>query len=194
MSTITSEIKLRIKTEGDAALTGLGAKLNNLANQATASSQTFKGLAAELRNVQSTTVQSTNNLKAYSASWRELAGSVDIASKEFREATAEAAKLDAQIAKAEGRKGRGGRLAGAAQTVGAIAASGVFGGPEGALGAGIGAIAGGPLGAATGGAIGAQVGGIRQALGATGEYVAELSKLRVALAGVSKNQADYERG
>ena len=193
MSTITSEIKLRIKTEGDAALTGLGAKLNNLANQATASSQTFKGLAAELRNVQSTTVQSTNNLKAYSASWRELAGSVDIASKEFREATAEAAKLDAQIAKAEGRKGRGGRLAGAAQTVGAIAASGVFGGPEGALGAGIGAIAGGPVGAAVGGAIGAQVGGIRQALGATGEYVAELSKLRVALAGVSKNQADYEK-
>jgi tape measure domain-containing protein len=193
MSTITSEIKLRIKTEGDAALTGLGAKLNNLANQATASSQTFKGLAAELRNVQSTTVQSTNNLKAYSASWRELAGSVDIASKEFREATAEAAKLDAQIAKAEGRKGRGGRLAGAAQNVGAIAASGVFGGPEGALGAGIGAIAGGPVGAAVGGAIGAQVGGIRQALGATGKYVAELSKLRVALAGVSKNQADYEK-
>ncbi len=193
MSTILSEIKLRIKTEGDAALTGLGAKLNSLANQATASNQTFKGLAAELRNVQSTTIQSTNNLKAYSASWRELAGSVDIASKEFREATAEAAKLDAQIAKAEGRKGRGGRLAGAAQTVGAIAASGVFGGPEGALGAGIGAIAGGPVGAAVGGAIGAQVGGIRQALGATGEYVAELSKLRVALAGVSKNQTDYEK-
>ena len=193
MSTITSEIKLRIKTEGDAALTGLGAKLNSLANQATASSQTFKGLAAELRNVQSTTVQSTNNLKAYSASWRELAGSVDIASKEFREARIEAARLDAQIAKAEGRKGRGGRIAGAAQTVGAIAASGVFGGPEGALGAGIGAIAGGPMGAAVGGAIGAQVGMIRQALGATGEYVAELSKLQIALAGVSRNSNEYEK-
>jgi tape measure domain-containing protein len=193
MSTITSEIKLRIKTEGDAALTGLGAKLNSLANQATASSQTFKGLAAELRNVQSTTVQSTNNLKAYSASWRELAGSVDIASKEFREARIEAARLDAQIAKAEGRKGRGGRIAGAAQTVGAIAASGVFGGPEGALGAGIGAIAGGPMGAAVGGAIGAQVGQLRQALGATGEYVAELSKLQIALAGVSRNSNEYEK-
>ena len=193
MSTITSEIKLRIKTEGDAALTGLGAKLNSLANQATASSQTFKGLAAELRNVQSTTVQSTNNLKAYSASWRELAGSVDIASKEFREARIEAARLDAQIAKAEGRKGRGGRIAGAAETVGAIAASGVFGGPEGALGAGIGAIAGGPMGAAVGGAIGAQVGQLRQALGATGEYVAELSKLQIALAGVSRNSNEYEK-
>ena len=191
MSTITSEIKLRIKTEGDAALTGLGAKLNNLANQATASSQTFKGLAAELRNVQSTTVQSTNNLKAYSASWRELAGSVDIASKEFREATAEAAKLDAQIAKAEGRKGRGGRLAGAAQTVGAIAASGVFGGPEGALGAGIGAIAGGPLGAATGGAIGAQVGMMRQSIADTATYASEIGKLNIALQGVTKTSEEY---
>ena len=191
MSTITSEIKLRIKTEGDAALTGLGAKLNNLANQATASSQTFKGLAAELRNVQSTTVQSTNNLKAYSASWRELAGSVDIASKEFREATAEAAKLDAQIAKTEGRKGRGGRLAGAAQTVGAIAASGVFGGPEGALGAGIGAIAGGPLGAATGGAIGAQVGMMRQSIADTATYASEIGKLNIALQGVTKTSEEY---
>jgi tape measure domain-containing protein len=206
MSTITSEIKLRIKTEGDAALTGLGAKLTNLANQATASSEKFRGLAAELRNVQSTTVQSTNNLKAYSASWRELAGSVDIASKEFREATAEAAKLDAQLAKiaeaarldaqlakVEGRGGRGGRLAGAAQAVGTISAASIFGGPEGALGASIGFGLGGPAGAIIGAGIGAQVGQLRQALGATGEYSAELTKLQIALSGVSENTADYEK-
>jgi len=193
MSTITSEIRLRIRAEGDKVLADLGAKLNSLANQATLSSTKFGTLAAELKQVQATTVQSTNNLKAYSASWRELAGSVDIASKEFKQATAEAARLDAQVAKAQGTRSRGGRLAGAAQTAGAIAASGVFGGPEGLIGAGIGAAAGGPMGAAVGGAIGAQVGGLRQALGATGDYVAELSKLRIALAGVSKDQADYEK-
>ena len=193
MSTITSEIRLRIRADGDKVLADLGAKLNNLANQATISSTKFGTLAAELKQVQATTVQSTSNLKAYSASWRELAGSVDIASKEFKQATAEAARLDAQVAKAQGTKSRGGRLAGAAQTVGTIAAAGVFGGPEGIVGAGIGAAVGGPMGAAVGGAIGAQVGGIRQALGATGDYVAELSKLRIALAGVSKDQADYEK-
>ena len=193
MSTITSEIRLRIRAEGDKVLADLGAKLNSLANQATISSAKFGTLAAELKQVQATTVQSTNNLKAYSASWRELAGSVDIASKEFKQATAEAARLDAQVAKAQGTRSRRGRLAGAAQTAGAIAASGVFGGPEGLVGAGVGAAVGGSMGAAVGGAIGAQVGGIRQALGATGDYVAELSKLRIALAGVSKNQADYEK-
>lgn len=36
------------------------------------------------------------------------------------------------------------RFAAAGQTVGAVAAAGIFGGPEGAVGAGIGAIAGGP--------------------------------------------------
>ena len=193
MSTITSEIRLRIRADGDKVLADLGAKLNSLANQATISSAKFGTLAAELKQVQATTVQSTNNLKAYSASWRELAGSVDIASKEFKQATAEAARLDAQVAKAQGTRSRGGRLAGAAQTVGTIAAAGVFGGPEGIVGAGVGAAVGGPMGAAVGGAIGAQVGGLRQALGATGDYVAELSKLRIALAGVSKDQADYEK-
>ena len=193
MSTITSEIRLRIRADGDKVLADLGAKLNSLANQATISSTKFGTLAAELKQVQATTVQSTNNLKAYSASWRELAGSVDIASKEFKQATAEAARLDAQVAKAQGTKSRGGRLAGAAQTAGAIAASGVFGGAEGVIGAGVGAAFGGPMGAAVGGAIGAQVGMARQALGATGEYVAELSKLRIALSGVSRDQADYEK-
>ena len=193
MSTVTSEIRLRIRAEGDKVLANLGTKLNSLANQATLSSTKFGALAAELKQVQATTVQSTNNLKAYSASWRELAGSVDIASKEFKQATAEAARLDAQVAKAQGTRSRGGRLAGAAQTVGTIAAAGVFGGPEGIVGAGIGAAVGGPMGAAVGGAIGAQAGMARQALGATGEYVAELSKLQIALSGVSKNQADYEK-
>jgi len=343
MSTITSEIRLRIRAEGDKVLADLGTKLNSLANQATLSSNNFKGLADELKKVQQTTIQSARNIKDYSASWRELASSVDISSKEFKQATAEAAQLDAQLAKLQGTSVRtaaavqtamrgpvtggtagagimgkpaaklepylrlgfetldpefhrkrqenaqdkqgnilgqfnqpqfldygatdkalgnlqdslqnvrdienrskierlelqekynnleiqkqdqhaakvlakdrqnaeiGGRdfmqrlenrekqqsqrrqrFAGAAQTAGAIAASGVFGGPEGLIGAGIGAFAG-PQGALVGGAIGAQVGMARQALGATGEYVAELSKLRIALSGVSKDQADYEK-
>ena len=70
------------------------------------------------------------------------------------------------------------------QTVGAVAASGVFGGPEGLVGAGIGAI-GGPGGALAGGAIGAQLGMIRQSIGATAEYAAQVDKLNIALKSVS---------
>ena len=77
------------------------------------------------------------------------------------------------------------------QTAGAVAAAGVFGGPEGLIGAGIGAI-GGPGGALAGGAIGATVGAIRQAIGETAKYTAELQLLRIALGGVSTSSKDYE--
>ena len=76
------------------------------------------------------------------------------------------------------------------QTVGAVAASGVFGGPEGLIGAGIGAI-GGPGGALAGGAIGAQVGMLRQAVGATAEYAAQVDKLNIALKSVAGTSSEY---
>ena len=90
-----------------------------------------------------------------------------------------------------GARRRGIPLGRFARTGGAVAAAGIFGGPEGALGAGIGAVFGGPAGAAIGGAIGAQVGMLRQAVGETGKYLAEIKKLRIALSGVSRNQKDY---
>lgn len=76
------------------------------------------------------------------------------------------------------------------QTVGAVAASGVFGGPEGLIGAGIGAF-GGPGGALAGGAIGAQVGMMRQAVGATAEYAAQVDKLNIALKSVAGTSSEY---
>jgi lambda family phage tail tape measure protein len=82
------------------------------------------------------------------------------------------------------------RLVTAGQTVGAVAASGVFGGPEGALGAIIGAV-GGPGGALVGGAIGAQVGMLRQAIGDTATYAAEIAKLNIALRGITKTSEEY---
>jgi tape measure domain-containing protein len=189
---IATEIRLRIKTEGESVLQGLGDKLNKIAANATVSSGKFSLLAGELRKVESTTVRSTNALKTYSASWRELAGSVDLASKEFKEATAEAARLDAQIAKAEGRNRKAGsRLKTGAQVAGTAVAAGIFGGPEAAIGAVAGGIAGGVPGAVLGSTIGATVSQLRQALGATAAYEAEIKKLEIALKGVTTNQIEY---
>jgi lambda family phage tail tape measure protein len=189
---IATEIRLRIKAEGEAVLQGLGNKLNKIAANATASSQKFSVLAGELRKVEATTGRSTTLLKQYSASWRELAGAVDFASKEFREATAEAVRLDAQIAKAEGRMGKkGSRLKTGAQVAGTAVAAGIFGGPEAALGAVAGGIAGGVPGAQVGAAAGATVSQLRQALGATAAYEAEIKKLEIALKGVTTNQIEY---
>jgi lambda family phage tail tape measure protein len=82
------------------------------------------------------------------------------------------------------------QLVTAGQTVGAVAASGVFGGPEGALGAIIGA-AGGPGGALVGGAIGAQVGMLRQSIGDTATYASEITRLNIALKGITKTSQEY---
>lgn len=188
----TTELLLRIRQIGGEQLQQLGRSLNKLGQEATNANQDFKTLAVQLKSIQSTSANSINNLRGYASSWRQIANSVEIGTAEFKQATAEAAKLEAQLAKTEGRRVGGGRLAGIAQTVGTVAGAGVFGGPEGAIGAAFGAFGGVP-GAITGGAIGAQVGQLRQALGSTADYVAEVNKLKIALEGVAGSQQEYSK-
>ena len=190
---ITSEIRLRIKKEGDVALTQLSAKLNDVASRSVVSNKKFKDLAATLsKNDAQIKGKSINALNDYARAWRELANSVDVTSKEFKEATREAKRFEREAAKAQGRRG-GGRLMGAAKGVGAIASAGIFGGFEGAVGAGLGLALGGPAGAVVGGGIGATVGGVRQQLGGTASYAAALQKQRIALQGVTKSAGEYQR-
>jgi tape measure domain-containing protein len=189
---VTSEIRLRVKKEGDVALTQLSAKLNDVAQRSVISNKKFKDLATTLRNNDNQIkTKSINALNDYSRAWRELANSVDYTSKEFRQATREAQRFEQAAARAQGRRRGGGAMA-AARGVGAVAASGIFGGPEGAIGALVG-LPFGPAGAAVGGAIGAQVGQARQALGGTASYAADLQKQRLALQLVTKDAAEYER-
>jgi lambda family phage tail tape measure protein len=191
---IATEIRLRIKAENEAVLQGLGDKLNKIADSTKSATTQFAGLSSQLRGVEARSVRSTSLLKQYSASWRELAANVDFASKEFREATAEAVRLDAQIAKAEGRMGKkGSRLKTGAQVAGTAVAAGIFGGPEAAIGAVAGGVAGGVPGAVLGSSIGAVVSQTRRALGANAEYAASLEKQRSALAGLTKNYEEYRK-
>jgi tape measure domain-containing protein len=74
---------------------------------------------------------------------------------------------------------------------GTAVAAGIFGGPEAAIGAVAGGIAGGVPGAVLGSTIGASVSQLRQALGATAAYEAEIKKLEIALKGVTTNQIEY---
>ena len=135
-----------------------------------------------------------NTIQSQISALTALRNEARVGSKQFKQLTADISRYSQELQKAEGRKRSGGRLVGAAKSVGAVAAAGVFGGPEGAIGAGIGAALGGPVGAAVGGAVGAQVGQVRQALGATAEYAATLTKLRIALKGVTDGQAEYQEG
>lgn len=187
----TTELLLKIRQQGGEQLTRLQNSLKNLGQQSSATNVNFKELSTELKNIQQTSVQSINNLRGYATAWREIANSVKIGSAEFKQASAEAAKLEAQLQKVQ--PGGRGRLAAGAQIAGTIAGAGVFGGIEGALGAGIGGLVGGVPGAIVGGGIGAQVGMVRQSLGGTATYAAEISKQRQALQLVTQNAGEYQR-
>jgi tape measure domain-containing protein len=194
MAKVTTDLTVVIKTAGDAGLDKLTRTLNGLGQQAKSAAAPFDQISKELKEVQRTSKNSIANLRGYRNAWRDITQQVEIGSTAFKEATAEAARLDRQLQKAEGRKGKGpgvgGRLRGAAQVVGTVAGAGIFGGPEGAAGALLGSI-GGPAGAIVGGAIGAQIGQLRQLASQMGEIVARVNSLKIALAGVSTSQEDY---
>jgi tape measure domain-containing protein len=191
MAATEQKFNIKVATQGTESLTTLKAKLANLGKEVNATKTGFQGAAAEIKKVQSNADQSVNSLRNFASSWRELANSVSITSKEFRIYSREAEKAERIAARASGKGGMGGR--GAAQAIGTVAASGVFGGPEGAIGSLIGLGVAGPAGAITGGAIGATVGGARQALGAAAAYSAELDKQRTALRQVIGSQVAYDQ-
>ena len=187
-------LKIRAEVENLQGLNRLKTAVRRVSQEVKASNVDFKKQIANIKELQVNTKNSVNNLRAQKDAFMALRDSVDLTSKEFKQATIEVNKLDKALAKAEGRKTqRGGRAAALAKGAGAIAAGGVFGGFEGAAGAAIGLGIGGPAGAAIGAALGAQVGGVRQALGATAEYAAGLAKLRIALEGVTQGQGEYNQ-
>jgi tape measure domain-containing protein len=112
----------------------------------------------------------------------------------------ELADFDRQL-EARDRKRRGRLTAGqAVQTAGAVVSGGIFGGPEGFIGGIGGAVAGSLIpglgtvgGSFAGAAIGAQVGALRQQLGLTADYAAQLEKLRIALRNVTGSSTEYNQ-
>lgn len=201
MAAVTTELKVLVKAVGKGEVDKLSKSLTDLGKRAVEpANKQFRQLSVELKSIQKNSTQSIANLKGYRNAWREISEQVEIGSREFKVATRNVERLDEQLKKVQARQAKGGPLGrigglrGAAKGVGAIAAGGVFGGAEGAAGAGIGLAVGGPAGAAVGAAIGAQVGSIRQALGATAEYTANLDKLRIALKGVTTSSEEYQDG
>ena len=197
MAAVTTELKVLVRAVGKNDLDKISASLTKLGQAASSAvNPKVKQSVGELKRLSDQSVKTRANIQGFSNAFKDLANNLEFGSKEFKEATAEAARLDEQLKKLETRKPptRAQRLRRGAQTAGAIAAGGVFGGPEGAIGAGIGGIVGGPAGAAVGAALGAQVGGLRQAAGATAEYAANITKLRIALQGVTTSQEEYSQG
>ena len=195
MADRTTNLKVVFKTEGLENLRGLSSGLQKLNKGAKGAGISVKGLIKELKAKERTEVKSINNTRALSNGYRELARNVDMNSREFREATREANRLDKSLRKMQrtASRGMGSRLRGVAKTAGAIGAAGIFGGLEGAAGATIGGVVGGLPGAVVGGTVGATLGGARQSLGEIGSYTAELKKQRLALKLVIGDTEQYNQ-
>ena len=195
MANVTTELKVVVRSIGKGEIDKLSASLIKLGEKSIKPvNQDLRNSVAQLKTLSNQSAKTKTNVQGFSTAFKELANNLEFGSFGFKEATAEAKKLDAQLQKMERRqRPAGGRLRAGAQVAGTVAGAGVFGGPEGAIGAGLGAIFGGVPGAVVGGAIGAQVGGLRQAAGGTAEYAASLTKLRIALLGVTTSQAEYQQ-
>ena len=188
MAKQTSQINIAFLTKGEGEV---AKAFKRLRGETTRLNRDFKSLSkdsiAQVKNeFNKLGAGARNSLNAMQAQRNALNGlrnMADVTSVEFKQLTADIARLDAQMRKASagGAKGFRGKLGGFAKGAGAIAAGGIFGGPEGAIGGAIGLKLGGPLGAATGAAIGAQVGMVRQQISALAEYSAALGLQRKAL-------------
>ena len=113
----TTNLQVVFTTKGLDKLRGLSNELSKMSKGAKAAGLSVKGLINEMRQKERTEVKSINNTRALSNGYRELARQVDVSSREFREATREANRLDKSLRKMQrtASKGMGSRLRGAAK-------------------------------------------------------------------------------
>jgi lambda family phage tail tape measure protein len=161
-------------------------QLQNTARPTSADLDKLKNAAIQLGNASDRT---EDELRKSINALKDVRAQLSMTDREYKNLTNTINKYQGQLNKATGAQQRGGRAQQFGQNVGAIAAGGVFGGPEGFLGGAIGAFT--PIGALGGAALGAQVGMMRQSLGAMASFTAEIDKQRIALRNVVGDQEAY---
>ena len=172
------EISGLYRSIGDIGMSGISADIDRMG-------KSYQEVTRDIKNATLASNGSVNSLQAQRASWAQLRAGLSPTSKAYQDVGREIEKVDRRLEKLNRRRRRP-TIGGAASALGGIAAGGVFGGPEGAIGGAIGGAFGGVAGVAAGAALGAQVKMMREALGATSDYAAELQKLKIALEGATK--------
>ncbi len=189
----TLSIKVDFKDTGaQAVIDKIGGSIKRLQVISGPTSQTIQKLRQQVTQLGQKGNNSISTIEGQIGALRGLRREADLNSKEFKELTADIDRYTQKLQKAQGQKKRGGLSGrGATQVAGAVISGGIFGGPEGALGALGGAAFGGVQGAFAGAAIGAQLKGLRQLMAGAGEYAAKIEKLKIALQGVTSSQSEF---
>ena len=170
-------------------------QLQTSAAPAAADLQKLKNAAMQLG---SATDRTENDLRRSINALKDVRAQLAVTGAEYKSLTKTINEYQLALDKATGaQRGGGGSRTG--QAIGAIASGAIFGGPEGGLGgllgAGIGAATGGGAvaGAFAGAAVGATAGLFRQQITGASDYAAELARMRIALKGVSTDQAEFNK-
>ena len=194
MADNATTFKIKAIVEGKENVAQLKNSIRGLDNRAKQSSAAIAELRTKALQLGQASDRTENELRQSITVLTDLRANVALTSKRYQLLTRDINRAEAALAKSgSSGKGASGRFGRTARTLGAVAGAGVFGGPEGFIGAGIGGIVGGPTAALAGGAIGAQVSQVRKAIGETTSYSAALALQRKALRLVIADTEKYNK-
>ena len=173
----------------------LDGKLKELSGSVEKPRGALAGIFAEIKRLEGASNGSIGSLQRQRTAWEALRVAVNPAAPAYKTATDRIKDLDAALKRLNGTQEQAARRGMGREALGgAMGALATGGGLQSAVGAAAGTLAfsGGPAGIAAGAALTA-VAGIAQATGPIAEFSAQLSKLQIALQGISKSQGEYQR-
>jgi len=170
---------------------GMSEPIKKQANALREAATAYKPYNAEIRKAKEANNGSISGINNLKAALERKRNELPTTTAAFKRLTQQIESLDRQAEKASKRMSRRKFSPGkAAQVAGATISGGIFGGPEGFLGGAIGGAVGGVGGSFAGAALGAQVGQLRQTLGGFADYAASITRLKIALEGITEVQGD----
>ena len=206
MAKAIDKIQLVLDLKGFSQISGLGKDFEKLKSTVDIADKDVDEFVNSLRQLRKETKLSKNAFQGQIDDLKRTKDNVAIGSREYKKLSAAIRETEKDMRRLTAASG-GGRFGGTfgKMSVGAQAAGGAAIGaaasrflPAGAAtGASIGAIAGGPAGALAGAAIGGTIDAVAGAatFGAdSAEYAANIQKLQIALKGVTKDNATFQKG
>ena len=173
------------------AAVGMSEPIKKQANALREAATAYKPYNAEIRKAKAANNGSISGINNLRAALERKRNELPTTTAAFKRLTQQIESLDRQSEKAsKGMSRRKFSPGKAAQVAGATISGGIFGGPEGFLGGAIGGAVGGVGGSFAGAALGAQVGQLRQQLGGFADYAASITRLKIALEGITEVQGD----
>ena len=196
---VVETVSLKLDLQGFAQLQGLGNKFKKLENPIKLAGGGVTRLKNEIMGLGKVVPNTISHLNAQADALTRVRQTTEIGTQEFKELTAEINRVNQAITKANASMnkasfGRKDMFQGLGVAGGAMAFGGPLPGATGLIGGGISKAMGGSFkeGAISGVGVGFAAKPVVEAIGGTATYASNIEKLKIALKGITKDQASYE--